>query len=775
MKFTIDNHDGRGAVDYSGVVLAGRPCRIVRRLNEPTAFTVSIVPRPDLPVPARNGRVLVADDSGSLLFTGYICTEPALELAGHGTTGSVYVAVLSAISDDILLSRQPLPQAGAVYATGAGAALGSMLDRMENAAETRLLSDRLNTISEFEIDSGHTWAENAGTLANATRSAWRLMNGAISMVPVGSVTHTLDEAQGTLSLSSLELSMVKALANDVTVCGAVEPCAYVTEFFEGDGTTTLFYLTEEPWTPAASRRKPLVELLQGPSIDTQLWNVADSGAYLSLTGDGLTCAGGSGQYGSVLLSAISNLELSGGLVLEVAGVRFGTNTLGVLNGLYNSQESDLTDCIAGFQLTQPGGVTTIGPVIDGAPSGSLFTPQAGHTYTLRLRLYTSEAQRVLQNYYAPADPSGSLCFGNGYNNSGATLLLEVQDTTNGVAGVPVLLYSGSVALTPPWCLYAPLNAALLDCSIGSVTVEQTGPVWVTSTPPNGTAVPRRQGTPAQGADCLLQSAGKLQFYPASTPQAGEVIAVSYRTRRRSVARLASASSMTAESIGGALPGTARWMGTVTSPAPRSSIDCENAANAILSVATSRAAAWSGRYTAWNLDQQGDVWPGDVLAIAAASAGLTANLVVRTVEIDLASTMPMLAKYGVGFANDWADELAVRSTNTVPNDVVLPQQPQTTTPLGNLNTVAVTSINGSAIQIAAGVTPPAGGGFEVRRRDGSFTAGPGADLVLRTSVPNFSIPRQSVVEHFYIRTYDGSTPPNYSRFSTAVFVNLPLQQ
>ncbi|HKO13077.1 MAG TPA: hypothetical protein VJV22_13970, partial [Acidobacteriaceae bacterium] len=143
------------------------------------------------------------------------------------------------------------------------------------------------------------------------------------------------------------------------------------------------------------------------------------------------------------------------------------------------------------------------------------------------------------------------------------------------------------------------------------------------------------------------------------------------------------------------------------------------------------------------------------------------------EIDLASTLPMLARYTIAFANDWADELAVRSTNSVPEDVVLPQQPETGAPLANLNALAVTSISGSAIQIAAGVTPPAGGGFEVRRRDGSFTAGPGADLVLRTSVPNFSIPRQSVVEHFYIRMYDGANPPNYSRFSTAVLVNLPF--
>lgn len=776
MKITIDNHDGKGAVDYSGCIVSGQtaehPCRIVRRLNEPVTFTATLLPAQGMAMPARNARVIVSDDGGTLLFTGYICTEPALQLAGEASSGAVYVAVISAISDDILLSRQPLPQAGALYGATAAQGLQSLLDRMQMAGITRDLNAATLSISQFLLESGRTWAENAGALANATRNAWRLMNGTVSMAPVGSVTHTLDETQGTLSLNNLQLSMTRALANDVAVCGEIEPCAYVTEFFEGDGTTVLFNLAEEPWVPSAAQQKPLMDLFQGPSIDKQLWYVSDPGACLSITGNGLTCAGGD-TYGSVTLSAISNLELGGCSLIEAAGVQFGAQTTGILNGLYNSDQTDLADCMVGFQLTQPGGVTTIGPLINGTPAGSLFTPAAGHSYTLRLRLYTNEVQRVLQSYYTPAEPSGYLRFGATFVNAGATAVLEVQDTTNGVAGAPVVLYSGWIAVTPPWCLFAPLNAAFLDCSIASIVVEQTGPVWVTSTPASGTAVVRRIGTAAQGGDCALLSGGRLQFYPASTPQAGEVIAVSYRTGRRAVARLASMASIAAESQGGALPGTARWMGTVTSPAARSSADCENAANAMLTLATSRAAAWSGRYTAWNLEQQADVWPGDVLAVASASAGVTANLIVRTVEIDLASTAPGLTKYTIGFANDWADELSIRATSAVPADAWLPQQPETTTPLANLNTLAVTSVSGSAIDVAAGVTPPAGGGFEVRRRDWAFTPGPGPDLVLRSAAPNFTIPRQAVTERYFIRMYDGSTPPNYSRFSTAVFVNLPL--
>lgn len=203
------------------------------------------------------------------------------------------------------------------------------------------------------------------------------------------------------------------------------------------------------------------------------------------------------------------------------------------------------------------------------------------------------------------------------------------------------------------------------------------------------------------------------------------------------------------------------------------MDCENAASALLDLASSRAAAWKGKYTAWNMDAQGDVWPGDVLAIAATSTGLNANLVVRKVEIEIACTRPQLAKYVVSFANDWADALAIKTSTKVPADVWLPQQPETVLPLANLAALSVTSVSGSAIQVSANATAPTGGGFEVRRRDWAFGPGTNSDLVLRSPVPNFTIPREAVMEQYYIRMYDGSTPPNYSRFSSAVFVNVAL--
>ena len=175
-------------------------------------------------------------------------------------------------------------------------------------------------------------------------------------------------------------------------------------------------------------------------------------------------------------------------------------------------------------------------------------------------------------------------------------------------------------------------------------------------------------------------------------------------------------------MNGQLPGTAAWIGTVTSPAARSSVDCENAAAALLDLATSRAAAWTGKYTAWNMQEQADVWPGDVLAVAATSTGLNANLVVRTVEIEISCTVPGLAKYVVGFANDWADALAIKTSTTVPADVWLPQQPEAMPPLANLASLSVTGVSGSAIQVSANATPPANGGLKCAGETGRSVQG-----------------------------------------------------
>jgi hypothetical protein len=229
-------------------------------------------------------------------------------------------------------------------------------------------------------------------------------------------------------------------------------------------------------------------------------------------------------------------------------------------------------------------------------------------------------------------------------------------------------------------------------------------------------------------------------------------------------------SVASEAASG-MPGAAAWMGKVIRPKARSSVDCESAALAILRMAASRAAALAGSYEATSIDAD-DVWPGDVLALT--TGGQTVSVIVRRVVVVDRMTLPESLTYRVEFANDWAEGLGLTLSEAIATDALLPltalSMPGAV--LANLQQLQVVSSTESVLQVDAGTAAPAGGGFEVRRRDWNFGAQVDQDLVLRSPVRSFAIPRAGQVERYYVRMFDGSTPPLYSRFSSAIYTNLP---
>jgi hypothetical protein len=376
---------------------------------------------------------------------------------------------------------------------------------------------------------------------------------------------------------------------------------------------------------------------------------------------------------------------------------------------------------------------------------------------------------MLQTYYAMAD--GALqVFGGGEIGSPLSLVFELQDLGASSNTPATVLYDGSIPSSPGSCVFAAVNNVELNGSLGYCRITQTGSSWIVSTLPSGSKQTRLIGAPGEGADCAVSATGKITFFSGRIPVAGELITALYRSGRRAVARFADAASVAAEAAA-EFPGTARWQGKVMQPAARSTMDCESAAQTALSFATSRAAAVSGTYAMINPVE--DIWPGDVLAFSA--GGQTTSVIVREVTIDDGHAAPELLAYKIAFANDWAEALGMKLSSTVAADAIIPATAKTAPAqmLANLQQLQIVSATGAVLQIDAGVDPPAGGGFEVRRADWNFGPGIDQDLVLRSPVRNFSIPREAQVERYYVRMYDGSTPPEYSRFSTAVFTNLPV--
>ena len=770
MKVTIDNLDGAGAVDYSGAICSGGPVKIARSLNAPSVCSGMLdVSDAGLAVPARRGRVVVTATNGTVLFTGYVATEPEAVYAGTGFRGPVYRYAFSAVSDEWLLDKQAVPLSGAGLAQSAGQLLKVLTDRVDAGLfSTAGVRDGLS-VGVFEPAQTESWSANAGGVASATYAAYRVLNGTVSLQPAGTVTHVLSDGDGTLQAAALKTSSVKELANDVTVSGEMEPAAYVTETFAGDGATTVFQLSQDPYRPkkTANSSQFLTDSFNESTIDGQIWQVTDPGSHLGLSAAGLTMTGGNGLDEQTTLEAIDTVELGGSLVIEAGSLQLGGASAGVVCGLYSGATLS-ANCFVGYNVRQSGGATVVVPFLNGGEVGTVFTLLQRHIYTLRIRLHCVEIQRVLQTYYAMVDGAVQ-AFGGGIVAAPMSVVFELHDLGASSNTPATVLYDGSVVSSPASCNFVAVNSVQLIGSMGYCRVTQTGSAWVVSILPSGVKTTRLIGVAGEGVDCTVSTTGKVTFFAGRAPIAGELVTVTYRVQQRAVARLEDAASVATEAAGG-MPGTAQWLGKALKPPARSSMDCESAALAVLSFSASRAAAAAGTYEVVN---PADVWPGDVLAVE--SGGKTMSVVVRRVEIADEMASPELLTYRITFANDWAEGLGLTLSEAIAADALLPQTALNApgNVLANLQQLQVVSATGTALQVDAGTAPPAGGGFEVRRRDGDFGPGVDQDLVLRSPVRTFSIPREGQVEHYYVRMYDASTPPVYSRFSSAVFTDLPV--
>ena len=802
MRITIDNEDGLGAVDYTSAVATEGPITVERGLNVPSRCTAEVVLGAGaLATPARRGRVVVTRDTGTVVFTGYLATEPVPVYAGTGVRGPVYRARLSAISDEWLLDKQGSGAAGTVdglaLAVSGAALLTQMLERIQSASSQQMTVTTATTtnaraLGAFAVAPSAQWSTNAGEAANASYAAYRVVSGAVTVAPAGTATHSFSDADGTLNVAALSTAAVRELANDVTLSGAEEPTAYVQEIFLGDGSTTVFDLTEAVFR--GTNRTLLKDSFTEATFDTSQWSVATTGNHLTLTSAGLTMNGGNGYDGQTLVQAVNAIEMGGSLLVELGGVQFGAASDGMLAGFYSGGVL-LATCFAGFRVRQTtsstGSSTVLVPVIGGAEVGTVFTPAQGHRYTLRLRLFCPEMLRVPQAYYCMVDGVVQQFGGMEVAAGAMQIVFELVDEGASSNTVATVLYDtaatgATVTGTPATCIFTAVNSTNLYGSVASVEVTRPGSLWVADTLPNGSQVTRLVGSAGQGVDCeatygtAAGSAGKVTFFSGRVPVAGERITVSYRTQGRSVARIADAGSIAAEAAAGAgvsVPGVSRWLGKVTAPVARSSADCENAALAVLAMGTARSAAIAGRYAMQNPAQ--DIWPGDVLAIT--NAGTTHSLLVRSVTVKDAHARPELVQYEVAFANDWATEwddgLGLRLSEAFAANASVPTTAAggAAQVLANLPQLVVTSLSETALQVSAGAVAPNGGGFEVRRRDGNFGMGMDTpDLVLRSPVASFSIPRAAQVERFFIRMYDASTPPLYSRWSSALFITAPVQ-
>jgi hypothetical protein len=781
MKLTIDNLDGVGARDYTAHVDNATSPALVRKLNQPTEFKFGLTPgQESFVVPIIGGRVVLSLNNGNDLFTGYVAQVPTYQYLGWADQGMLYRYEVDALSDVMLMDKKAPPPHPPFVDRSAGDAFSQLvIEALPGWFDTSGVETG-DAIPYFSVNPAKKWTELAAEIALSGRCSYRDDSGRLYFRPLGSNTYALAESASTVSPCDLKLQSVNRLVNDLTILGPLEPGAHVTDYFVGDGFTTKFYMSQKPFTRSSQvalyNRTILDEAYL--ELDPSHWIATDPLAVISVSNGQLQFAGGTGVDGQTLLSFIEKVELGGATVLEHGDIVFNGPSNGVIGGLYSGAVT-IAGCLAGFRITASGSNSSIQALIGGAATGTTLLTQPGHHYVFTTQLYPTEVYRMQQVFHSSLHPSGTPLGGNGVScNVRVVLELQDIDPTNPATEVApaTVLYDGIIANASSFCTYALINAGSMQGSAAFTYIWLPVDALVRSTLPGESTVTVLVGSLLEGAQCQVSTTPALQFYPEYIPAANELIEVSYRGQGHAAARVIDSASIAALENGGddGVRGSIREIGM---PVPRTSADCEIAALALLDDA---GQGWAGEYQAWSQFLPGgaaDIFPGDGLAVNVPSRMAVFTAIVREVDVQIADIAGENSRYTLKFVDagdpalDFAFVTALVKQKKVltPIDVSLVGNAY----LADLNDAGFTNVTSTTVTIDVGFTPGAGGGIEVRYSDAGWGMNNNRNLVGRYTSSSFSLTRYARSQTYFLKSYDSSVPPKYSRYSASLHVDYPL--
>jgi hypothetical protein len=341
-----------------------------------------------------------------------------------------------------------------------------------------------------------------------------------------------------------------------------------------------------------------------------------------------------------------------------------------------------------------------------------------------------------------------------------------------------VLYDGIASNAPGFCLYVPVSAKDMHCTIAFTRILRAANTEVRSALPGQTYRTRLAGSLSEGADCRISTEPAVQFFPQSMPAPNELIEVRYRGSGRALARVANPESI-ANAARGNDDGVRSAVRNVRSPSPRTSADCEHSALAILDDAAD--VAWSGVYDVYSDFLPGgaeDLFPGDGLDVNLPTQGAVFRGIVREVAIEFPDLAGDHRRYQIHFSSDGNEPFAREfDAGRVADALDLDPVPMANVGMSFLPDLAGAEIvpppTSTTVTIDAGMQPSNGGGIEVRWSDFGWGQENDRNLAGRFTSRTFTVPRLGRMQDYYLRQYDNSSPPKYSRYSAALHLDYPL--
>jgi hypothetical protein len=749
MKLQIDNLDGSGVRDYTNALDARELPRVRRRLNAPDEMEFGLIGLGEqLPVPKSGARVALRKDDESALFTGILLESAEAVYVG---TGPAYTWKTRAVGDECAYERKVLDWRPRFVKRSAGAVMRELAKESGVSTDAFSVSD-LAELNWYSTLATKSFGAHAHDLATFVRGVYWLRDGHLGLEAIGTQKHALAETDAVFDPGGLKLLSPDRLVNDVTVVGRLEPQAYVKDYFLGDGLTLRFGLSRTPFV----RSNSFLIDEEYASLDERRWKTA--GAVGVSGGKCVVTSGASVEFAE-------HVELGGALTLQHGEFAFTSASSGTLGGIY-----DGASLLAGFRASASGPQTLICAMVNGVPMGPTLATRSNCRYRLTTRVYATEAFRRKQTFFSSHGAIGGEPIA-----SDTRVILELQEIDPAFAGsqaiASIVLYEGLIANAPAFATWRVLDVSAMQGNVAFTRAMKAPDVTVRGTIPGQTTRTRLISPLSDGGECSVSSEPALYFYSPYPPAMNEAMVVSYRSAGRAVARVRDGESIAAHARAGddGVRAEVRWL---SSPAARTSAECENAARVML--VESAQSAWKGEYCCWNDALPGmarEVWPGDELSVSASSRGAEFAAIIRGVEVEVTNVESERARYKIEFANDAAVPLSTvweESSASEPLDLSKAEAADFIADLPNAEFTAIDSIS---VAIDCGVSAPVGGGFEVRRSDRGWGKEADYNLVGRYTSRTFVLPRLSRVQEYHIRQFDAAS--RYSKHTTVLHVDYPL--
>lgn len=683
--------------------------------------------------------------------------------------------------------------------------------------------------------------------------------------PLG-ISYDETQAQRTFDPSSqgLQTSVLAVpTVNDVTVIGAAEAGNSREDYFIGDGFTGNFPLRHKVFNGSSTLL--LTDDWTESDFNTQQWLVGDPGAQFNLGAGALNIVSTFGlPLGQSFIQLNNGLELAGGIDLEHGEFGFNDYSAGIIGGLYTqSLESNVTyssgNCLGGFFISSPTGVITsasgaagvvIQPTWGGVAIGAPVLSAINHTYVLQTVVTAPKYVRYNRWYRSLAGNA----YGGAESSVTGNVTFIIQDfnlaAATGFYYQPVIHKTSVSAVNlPAFCVYALVNNQQLNVTVNYTTLatmplgslsayEGPSGLWFPSglilpmLPPGrggyvGSVAPwpsdasgnifapplTRSTSPHQevlGNGFEMQAAqitqgneaDTLAFYAQTLPAAGTPVRLQSWESQAAISRLQASGSIATEASVVGDDGIRSAIVSNMSPLPRTSEDCDAAAQAFLDDRT--GIFYNGTYncTSYFLNQlssDGQFWPtcGRYLYVNSPARGifgqymLVTQLTITVLDA-VGSSQPTLAgqgqvgevlRFSIGFGADLHLEkvlynfVDIQPTSVLtPKDTAEPVQPRFNYQVANfylpdLSSIMVSPITDTTAQVS--IYDQLAAPIEIRLQDANWGQGATPDYVGTVHGSTFSLNRTQFENIWYMR-FVNTTTGQFSRRSKVVRIVYPVK-